>query len=365
MQVEDKLYWFWLCNVEKVGSKKIEYLVNYYGSPKELFYSDMKDYPYIEKITEEDVIRIKKNRDLKMIQNKYDKLRSKGVYFVTKEEELYPKKLKNIYDPPAGLYVKGNLPKDEEIVIAVIGSRNCSDYGREMAIYLSRELAKEGISIISGLARGVDGYAHQGALEAGSITYGVLGCGVDICYPKENINSYMQMQEKGGVLSEYGLSVGPSPWHFPMRNRIISGLSDGILVIEAKEKSGSLITVDMGLEQGKNIYALCGRAYDKLSEGCHNLIKLGGKLVTKPEDILEDFFQKNENLRKNNKKYNNLLESTEKIVYANLSFLGKHMNEIVNETNLPVSEVTKCLLSLKLAGYIKETRANCYAYTQS
>lgn len=322
MQVEDKLYWFWLCDVEKIGSKKIEHLVNYYGSPKELFYSDIKDFPYIEKITEEDVIRIKKNRDLKMIQNKYDKLRSKGVYFVTKEEELYPKKLKNIYDPPVGLYVKGKLPKEEETVIAVIGSRNCSEYGREMAIYLSRELAKEGISIISGLARGVDGYAHQGALEADGTTYGVLGCGVDICYPRENINSYMRMQEKGGVLSEYGLSVGPNPWHFPMRNRIISGLSEGILVIEAKEKSGSLITVDMGLEQGKNIYALCGRAYDKLSEGCHNLIKLGGKLVTKPEDILEDFFQKNENLQKNNKKINNLLESTEKIVYANLSLLS-------------------------------------------
>lgn len=360
--MEDKLYWYWLCNIEGIGSKKIEAILNYYETPYNAFYGSEKGLDKIDKLNEEDRKQIKRSKDLEKVKENYFKLSSKKVSFITKEDKAYPEKLNNIYNPPFCLYVKGGMPKQEDVTIAVVGSRNCSDYGRELAIYLSGELARMGICIISGLARGIDGYAHKGALDVGGRTYGILGCGIDTCYPKENIGYYMEMQGKGGVISEYGLNVIPKAYHFPMRNRIISGMSDGILVIEAKEKSGSFITVDMGLEQGKNIYAIPGRVNDELSKGCNNLIKMGAKLVSRPEDILEDFAINYKNLQNQNKKNDKLLENKEKIVYASLSFQGKHMNDIALETNFSMMELAEILFSLEAKNYIKQIRHNYYSY---
>ncbi len=357
-----KEYWFWLCNLEQIGLKKIRAILDYYETPEQVFHERGKGLDRINLLTAADKELIIKSKDSAGIQEKYAKLLSKGIYFVTKEEDNYPSKLHNIYNPPFALYVKGSLPKEETATIAVVGARNCSDYGKETAEYLSGELARAGIQIISGLARGIDGYAHEGAIAAGGSTYGIQGCGVDICYPKENFNIYMDMQEKGGILSEYGPGYSPKAFNFPMRNRLISGMSDGILVIEAKEKSGSLITADMGLEQGKNIYSVPGRIYDRLSAGCNNLIKMGAKPVTGPEDILEDFFLNYENSEKELKKNDKLLETKEKIVYASLSFLPKHMNEIAGETNLSIMELTEILMDLELKNYIKQIRKNYYVY---
>lgn len=360
--IEEKLYWYWLCNIKNIGYKKIEFLLEYYKTPKNIFYGRIDFFLDKGKLSKEDISNIEKSKDIKRVEEEYKKLKEKKISFVTREDEEYPKRLLHIFNPPHALYVRGSLPKEEENIIGVVGARNCSDYGRDMAIYLSGELSKMGVSIISGLALGVDGYAHKGALEAGGKTYGVLGCGVDICYPRENFDSYMKIPEHGGVISEYGMGIEPIPWHFPMRNRIISGLSSGILVIEAKEKSGSLITADMGLEQGKNIYALPGRVYDTLSTGCNNLIKMGAKLVTSPKDILEDFSINYENLLKSNKKNNKLLETNEKMVYASLDFRGKHVNEIVSITGLAVQKTMEVLITLELKGYIKQIRQNYYAY---
>lgn len=360
--MENSIYWFWLCNIEQIGLKKIEALISYYGSPYNIFEDRNIEQRMIAGISKAELLSIKKSKDITKIKESYAKLKSKGVYFVTKEDDRYPEKLKHIYSAPNGLYVKGKLPEHNDIIMAVVGARNCSDYGREVAKYLTYELSKIGIHIISGLAVGIDGYAHEGVLRAGGTTYGVLGCGIDICYPKENLSYYMDMQMKGGIISEYGLGVSPKPGFFPMRNRIISGISDGILVIEAKEKSGSLITVDIGLDQGKTIYAVPGRVSDELSIGCNNLIKMGAKLVSNPKDIIEDFSLKYENILKDNKKNDNLLESNEKIVYACLSLQGKHINEIVNETNIGIVELTNILINLELKNYIKEIRNNYYVY---
>ncbi len=355
-----KEYWFWLCNIEQIGLKKIEAILNVYETPEQAFHDSGNGLYQIDIITKSDKELIQRSKDVVRIQDTYAKLVSKGIYFVTKEENNYPPKLRNIFNPPFALYVKGTLPKPNIGTIAVVGARNCSDYGREMAMFLSGELAKAGIQIISGLARGIDGYAHEGAIAVGGSTFGIEGCGVDICYPKENFSLYMDMQRNGGVISEYGLGIHPKAGNFPMRNRLISGMSDGILVIEAKEKSGSLITVDLGLDQGKNIYALPGRMNDLLSIGCNNLIKLGAKLVLGPEDILEDFHQKYEESKKDMKNIYKLLETKEKIVYASLS-LPKHMNEIVGETNISISELTEILMNLELNNYIKQIRKNYYS----
>lgn len=370
--MENKMYEFWLSNLPKIGPRKIEYLLNLFGEPGIIFHSSQKilERALLEGNVKSSLLGPKEvdiilaNRDLDRIQREYTKMLDMGIYFVSKEDVEYPSKLKEVYDAPYGLYVKGKLPREEKKVLAVVGARECSSYGREMAQYLSSELGRHGIDTISGLARGIDTYAHWGTLQGGGITYGVLGCGVDICYPRENIELYMNIQEQGGIISEFPLGTNPFASNFPMRNRIISGMSDGILVIEAKEKSGSLITVDLALEAGKDIYALPGRATDRNSEGCNNLIRMGAKLITKPDDILEDLipgYQKGQMEVKKIKNY--LLERESKIVYSCVSLEPKHLEEILEETKMPIDTLMEQLLFLELNGFIKQTRTNYYKVT--
>lgn len=356
----DKEYWYWLCNINKIGSQKISHLIKYFGSPEQVFHSSEKDLKYVPGLQEDEINELLCSKDKSKVKENYAKLKEKGIYFVTIDDNNYPEALRNIYNPPHTLYYKGKLPKKEQKVIAMVGARNCSDYGRAMAEYFAMELAKKGVVVISGLAAGIDSYAHKGALKVLGETIGVLGCGVDICYPKENFNLYMQMQELGCILSEYGPGISPRTFNFPMRNRIISGISDGVFIIEAKEKSGSLITVDFGLEQGKNIYTLPGRVCDDLSLGCNNLIKQGAKVVTNTYDILEDFILNCENSNKELKKNDKLLETSEKMVYACVSFIPKHINDIAIETEIGIGELAGILLSLEFKNYIKQIRKNYY-----
>lgn len=362
-------YNYWLANIEQIGPKKRELLLQAFNSVEELFYATGRDLKIFKekccppemRFSDKDIERIVNSRNPDKIQECYAKLNNSGIYFVSREDERYPEKLRNIYDAPFALYIKGSLPKPGQKLLAVVGARECSTYGKEMARHFARAIAAAGIPIISGLARGIDSYAHEGALNGGGITYAVMGCGIDICYPKENLNLYMEMQKRGGIISEYPPGVSPIAGNFPMRNRIISGLSDGILVIEAREKSGSLITVDLGLEQGKDIYALPGRVTDSLSLGCNNLIKMGAKLVTTPKDILEDILPGyHENISKN-KKNNKLLELDENIVYASLCLEPKHIEEIAVRTGLPMDILTEKLLLLELKGLIKQTMKNYYS----
>lgn len=360
-------YNYWLANISHIGSKKIESLLQYFGSAEEIFKAT-KDSLIKYRIDCQDNARfgiteiefILSNRDPEKIHNNYAKLQKNGIYFVAKDDVRYPEKLKNIYNPPFALYIKGRLPEPADKILAVVGARECSPYGAEIARFLSSAVAKEGIAVVSGLARGIDSYAHEGALSAGGITYGILGCGIDICYPKENINLYQELLQEGGIISEYAPGISPIAGNFPMRNRIISGLSDGILVVEAREKSGSLITVDMGLEQGKNIYAIPGRITDKVSIGCNNLIKMGAKLVTTPRDILEDLIPDYEQIQDNLKKNNKFLETNGKIVYACLSLEPTHIENIVNQSGLSMDLVMEQLLLLELRGFVKQTMKNYY-----
>jgi DNA processing protein len=362
-----KEYNYWLANINHIGVRKINLMLQAFGSAEELFRASREelnkfkeDCTGILRFAEGDMEAVYNSRDTGRIQNSYAKLEKNGIYFVSKEDEQYPAKLRNIYDAPFALYVKGRLPKEDEKLLAVVGARECSSYGKEMAVHFASAIAKEGIAIVSGLARGIDSYSHEGALMAGGQTYGILGCGIDICYPKENINLYMELPKKGGIISEYAPGITPIAGNFPMRNRIISGLSDGILVIEAREKSGSLITVDLGLEQGKDIYALPGKITDRLSSGCNNLIKMGAKLVTSPGDILEELIpnykQTDGGLKKNNK----ILESNGKIVYACLSLEPMHVEEIAIRTGLPLDLLMEQLLLLELQGFAKQTMKNYY-----
>ena len=361
-------YNYWICNIPTIGNKKIEYLLQFFRSSEAVFHASFGELKRFQeecckkklRFTVADIDKICNNRKSEKIREGYAKLQKHGIYLVSKDDGSYPNKLRNIYDAPYSLYVKGKLPKTEEKLLAIVGARECSSYGKEMAKYLAAAVAREGVCVVSGLARGIDAFAHEGALSVGGVTYGILGCGIDICYPKENINLYMEMQKNGGIISEYALGIAPFAGNFPMRNRIISGLCDGILIIEAKEKSGSLITVDMGLEQGKEIYALPGKATDRLSEGCNNLIKMGAKLVTTPEDILEDLIPNRAKTQSDFKKNDKLLELHEKIVYASLCLEPRHIEEIAMQTGFEMDLLMEQLLRLELYGLVKQTSRNYY-----
>ena len=216
------------------------------------------------------------------------------------------------------------------------------------------------MQIISGMARGIDGAAHRGALNVSGRTFAVLGCGVNICYPKEHRGLYQDIQKNGGILSEYPPGMPPLANHFPARNRIISGLSDVILIMEAKQKSGSLITADMALEQGKDIYALPGPINSELSKGCNALIKQGAGILLGVEDILEELSIKIGKNSLNCQKNKKILESKDKIVYSKLGLFPMGREELLQSTGFAPQELAGILLSLELGGHIKEISKNYY-----
>ena len=302
----------------------------------------------------------------------YAELLAQNIGFVIQEDGEYPEKLKKTFSAPRYFYYKGSLP-GEEPVVAIIGARKCSHYGSEIAWRIARELAQQGVGVISGLAYGVDKAAHDGALAGGGRTYGILGCGPDICYPKSHKDTYQRILTSGGcILSEYPPGTQPLSWFFPQRNRIIAGLSDGILVTEARKKSGTLITVSFGLEYGKNIYAVPGRIDDVLSEGCNYLIREGAKLTVSAADIIEDLIVVSEAKKKGNsvqkcRNYEflkNILATNEKMVYASLRLMPKHIEEIQEETGLLPGELSAVLERLSSYGCIKRYGQAYYALSE-
>ncbi len=229
----------------------------------------------------------------KTIENPIGELeKKKGFRFVPITSEEYPEKLRHISNPPFALYVRGELPPQNKPAVAIIGARACSEYGKSMARHFGKQLGALGIPVISGMARGIDGIAQQGALDGGGTTYGVLGCGVDVCYPPENVSLYHNIIICGGIISEYPPGTEAQSALFPQRNRIISGLSDVLLVIEARKRSGTYITVTQALEQGKEVYAVPGRVTDSLSEGCNYLLTQGAGVAINPEVIIREMMEK-------------------------------------------------------------------------
>lgn len=229
-----------------------------------------------------------KERKEENAKREYEKLQTKGILFYPEYHSHYPAKLLSIPARPFGIFVKGKLPDVRQRSLAIVGARDCSEYGQYVARHFAEKMAQNGVAVISGLARGIDGIAQRAAMEAGGESFGVLGCGADICYPKSNEKLYRMCMERGGILSTYLPGTPPTPNLFPPRNRIISGLSDGILIIEAREKSGTIITADLALEQGKDVFVIPGRVTDRLSDGCNSLIRQGASLIQSPEQLLEE-----------------------------------------------------------------------------
>lgn len=354
------MYEYWLSAIRPLSDKKKRLLREEYGDGKTIYNIEEIHLRFLNFLESRDVDTILRSKKEWEIEKCWEKLQEQGIRMIPYFSEEYPKKLTNISQPPYALYVKGSLPRENQVSVAIVGARRCTHYGEQIALEYGEALASEGIQIISGMARGIDGAGQRGALNAGGATYGVLGCGVDICYPRENIGLYMDIQQKGGIISEQIPGQPPLPAYFPERNRIISGLADVVLVIEAKEKSGSLITADMALEQGKDVYALPGPVTSSMSLGCHRLIRQGAGILISPEDLLIELginiVNQGQIIDKNEK----VLESTENMVYSCLGLFPKGMSQLLEETGLNVQELLEQLITLEMKGYVKEISKNYY-----
>lgn len=362
---QEKEYLYWLSRIPSIGAVTIKRLWDRYHSFENIYNIEEKE------LRKEKLLsgRIGEGFDqwksrVGEVLEDYHGMEEKGIRYITFLEEEYPQRLRPLYGGPVGLYIKGRFPDDLRPSAAIVGARGCSHYGKETAKYLASSLARAGVQVVSGMALGIDGAGHRGALDAGGDTYAVLGCGVDICYPQSHFSMYMEIPDKGGLISEYKPGDSPAARNFPMRNRIISGLSDAVIVVEAREKSGSLITADCGLDQGKEIFAVPGRITDHLSVGCNELLRQGAGMVTSPEDIL-DFFQiqmeKSLRLDEKNEKNENGLAKNEKMVYSCLDLQPKFIDRVVEESGLSLGECLTLLLELELKGKIIQTASHYYA----
>lgn len=352
----------WLGNMRGISIETKIRLKEIFGSAKAVYNNieetELLKFDVLSKQGKEIITKSKK--DIDNYKREAERLERINASYVSFDETNYPARLKDLKGRPYGLYVRGKLPKAENLSVAIIGTRSCSSYGEVMTIEIAEALASRGVGIISGLASGIDGMAHKSVINAKGETYGVLGCGINVCYPYEHRRLYDEVIESGGIISEYPLDTPPKAYNFPRRNRIISGLSDVVLIIEAKIKSGTLITTDYALEQGRDIYALPGPVTSKLSEGCNRLISQGAGIITGIDELLLSLNLTGENPYEKNSSPKKILETNNNMVYSCLDFYPKNLERLIRETKLSPKELMEELVMLEIEGLIKEVSKNNY-----
>lgn len=362
--MERKEMWLWFAKLTQEKTKIKKALIEGFGDIEKIYVADIDKLVQTGGLTTNEAEYVLEKRKKFHGEEEIKKLEDLEIKFVTIEEDNYPAKLKQFKDMPEVLFYKGKLPKCHIPTVAMVGARACSNYGRNMARNIGKELSFNGVQIISGMARGIDTYSQLGAIEGGTPTFAVLGCGVNICYPTENIELYDDIIDKGGgIISEYYPGSEPLAWHFPMRNRIISALADKVAVIEAKEKSGSLITVEWALEQGKDVYALPGRVNDSLSAGCNRLLKAGAGVLMSGQDIIEDLSGNSKSIVRLSLEGVDLDEELA-VVYKYLETAPKSVQVLIEEANLKYEVIMERLLKLQFLGVAEEIGANYYVRTK-
>ncbi|MDU0457094.1 MAG: DNA-processing protein DprA [Geobacteraceae bacterium] len=360
----DEFYWIALKAVPGVGNVTFRRLLERFDTPEAALSASAASLSGVRGVTPAIIDEIRSGAWRRFAEEECRRLEASGARLVMFTSGDYPKALFQIPDPPPFLYVKGSLPAGE-VAVAVVGSRRATSYGLMTTARLSGELAARGVCVVSGLARGVDTAAHRGALQADGRTIGVLGCGIDRIYPPENRALFEEMTRKGCLVSEYPLGTLPLAENFPRRNRIISGLSLGVLVIEAAENSGSLITAQYALEQGRDVFAVPGNISFASSRGCNRLIKQGAKLVDCVEDILEELPGR-ERLSVDEPLFREpprsfALSPKEAAIYELLVRSPLHIDEIISQTELTAGEVSSMLLHLELKGAVTSLPGTHYA----
>ncbi len=282
------------------------------------------------------------------------------VRLIPRGDPAYPRLLAEIHDPPPLLYVRGTLEPTDERAVALVGTRNASPYGRQMAERLARDLAGAGVTVVSGLARGIDTHAHRGALAGGGRTLAVLGCGVDVQYPWANRDLAERIRQSGALISEYPMGEPPDAWHFPTRNRMVSGLSLGVVLLEAARGSGALITVSCATDQNREVFAVPGRVDDPRNQGPHGLLRDGARLVESVEDILSELRLTAEPPQSALPLEEPELTDDERRLWALLSQQPKHIDDLILESDVPPADVSATLMMLEIKGLAQRQPGNLF-----
>ncbi len=354
--MKEKMCLIGLSKVKGLGPRRLEILLSYFGSAEGVWRAKSNLLYCLKEIPSPVIDNLMQVRSQFNADKEAEYLAKSGILIYDRQDKEYPERLKMIHSAPALLYVRGTLPDFEKPCVAIVGARRCTPYGLKMAADLSEGLGSAGVTVISGMARGIDSAAHKGCLSGGGATVAVLGTGVDVVYPKENKRLMDKIIEQGAVVSEYPPGTKPDPGHFPCRNRIISGLSQAVLVVEAARTSGSLITADLALEQGRDVYAVPGQAVSPLSAGTNHLIKQGAKLVDCVEDILEEMGLQPLGTKPEGADLN----SREKRLLSHLSLIPVTLEDLVQVSGMVAHEVSSVLLLLELKGLIRRYNGNMF-----
>lgn len=374
-------YGYFMSSFFNVGMQKKKKLLLFFGNEEKVYKAKENEIKELSFLSDEEKNSFLHHRDIFALEKEWERFRESGIKSVTINEENYPKSLIYLSDAPFSLFYLGELPRKNERLIAMVGARRASEYGRVMSADIAAHLVKNGFAIISGMALGIDSASQTAALEAGGRTYAVLGCSVDICYPQSKLTLYNEiLKGHGGIISEYPPGTPPQSKNFPPRNRIISGMAEKVLVMEARKRSGSLITADFALEQGRDIYALPGRITDPMSEGTNALIYQGAGIIRSKEELLSDLIELEDKLtteeseylkrkasektEKNNRakkaKKNIPLSDDERTVYDAMDYYPMGIEEISDKTEIPFINILPVILSLTDKGLIAERFKNEY-----
>lgn len=371
--MDERVYWIWLSEALHPGSRKIKEIYKSYKSAKEFYNMGQMEWRLFGMLTRKEINRLI-DYDISEAEEILNKCAFFGIDIITLSDELYPQRLKEIDNPPGTLYIKGTMPRIDDIVcIAIVGTRNATSYGVDMAFDLSYSLSKLGATIVSGGAIGIDTAAHKGALQAKGQTVLVMGCGLNYNYLPENLEMRRQVKEQGVLMSEYPPDMPPIRSNFPMRNRIISGLSSGTVVVEAGSRSGSLITANMTLEQGRDLFAVPGNITSEVSKGTNNLLKECAKPVTNALDIMEEYLPQvdmeefKHSIDKDKQEQGNetkkLIEGVSangKELYTALTSVPMHVDELVEKLNFSINDMLIAATELEIAGLLKKCPGNLY-----
>lgn len=361
MMNDSSIYALALSQISGIGNVTYKRLINRFGSAQKVFDAGKKRISEIPSITADKVGAIVSFNSWESVKEQIKKVQDSGVKILSIEDKEYPQRLKKIYDLPPVLYLKGDFAEVDKLPVAVVGSRHPSTYGSLSAERIASGLARKGITVVSGMAMGIDSKAHRTALNAGGRTIAVLGSGIDVIYPSENKSLYSDIIKNGVVMSEFSLGTRPEPSNFPRRNRIISGLSLGVVVVEATEKSGALITAKLAIDQNREVFAVPGNIDSARSQGTNKLIQDGAKLIESVDDIMEElkyYFGTEFKLEMSQQKDlfidDDSLTDEEKKTLVCLSAESVHIDTVIEESGFRSEVVSKILLDLELKGLVKQ-----------
>jgi len=369
--------WLTLIRTDGVGPTTFAKLMKHFGSTDRALAASVSELAKVNGIGYKTAECISATRGKFDVKRELELAEKLGVWIIHLEDQRYPAALKQIYDPPPILYIKGTLTKQDNLSISIVGTRRCSLYGQEQASRFAHFLGSAGFTVVSGMARGVDVAAHQGALSAGGRTIAVQGCGLKNIFPPENKRLFELIAESGACISELPLQYEPLSENFPPRNRIIAGLSLGTIVIEAGLRSGALITARAALESNREVMAVPGKIDSPLSKGTHQLIKQGARLIESTEDVMDALGYIGEQLKSHVRtaveKASDSVEKSifncsamklspgEKCIYNHLSKEPVHLEQVITNTKMAPGSVNASLISLRLKGLIKQSPGNLFS----